>query len=331
MIIFDDIIRSLQSYGGVSVYFDNIINNVIKDGLDYSLIKCGDISDGDFTKRNRILERYRACDCGYMSEGVFHSSYYRLPSIKDLSIVTTVHDFTYEKFVRGPALWVHRWQKNKAINNSNLVICVSHNTANDLLRYSPISDEKIRVIHNGVSENYHPLSQRVAINNEVLFVGARAGYKNFDSAVRVIAGLPELSLSVVGGGDFSEKERHLLNELIPGRYKWLGRLSDAQLNVEYNQAYALLYPSSYEGFGIPVLEAMKAGCPVVAVNASSIPEVAGDAAFLAENVRDSEFIEGLKYVDLNRESLRNRGFLQASKFSWDKCYQETLGVYKELM
>lgn len=221
--------------------------------------------------------------------------------------------------------------KNKAIKNSDLVICVSHNTASDLLRYSPISDEKIRIIHNGVSENYHPLPQRATINNEVLFVGARAGYKNFDLAVRVIAGLPELSLSVVGGGDFSERERRLLNELIPGRYKWLGRLSDAQLNVEYNRAYALLYPSSYEGFGIPVLEAMKAGCPVVAVNASSIPEVAGDAAFLTESVRSSEFIEGLKYVDLNRESLKNRGFLQASKFSWNKCYQETLGVYKELM
>ncbi|UDQ77214.1 glycosyltransferase family 4 protein [Pectobacterium brasiliense] len=340
IIEFDGIITDLQKMGGVSVYFSELLNRLIKENCfqmkynSYSeslLLKNIEFSPNVSVKYQdkRILERYRRCPVESLDK-IFHSTYYRLPD-KRSRVVTTVHDFTYEKFVRGPALWVHRWQKNKAIKNSDLVICVSHNTASDLLRYSPISDEKIRIIHNGVSENYHPLPQRATINNEVLFVGARAGYKNFDLAVRVIAGLPELSLSVVGGGDFSERERRLLNELIPGRYKWLGRLSDAQLNVEYNRAYALLYPSSYEGFGIPVLEAMKAGCPVVAVNASSIPEVAGDAAFLTESVRSSEFIEGLKYVDLNRESLKNRGFLQASKFSWNKCYQETLGVYKELM
>lgn len=182
-----------------------------------------------------------------------------------------------------------------------------------------------------MSENYHPTSHNSTVNNEVLFVGARSGYKNFDLAVQAISAMPKLSLSVVGGGDFSEKEKALLNELIPGRDKWLGRLSDAQLNVEYNQAYALIYPSSYEGFGIPVLEATKAGCSVVAVNSSSIPEVAGDAAFLAEKTHIDAFIEGLKYVEANKARLRDKGFLQASKFLWDKCYQETLSTYKELL
>ncbi|WP_196906251.1 glycosyltransferase family 1 protein [Candidatus Symbiopectobacterium sp. 'North America'] len=331
MIIYDNIIRSLQTYGGVSVYFDNLIHRVVNDNLEHEIINYNNIQKISGAKQSRFLERYRACDCGEIQEGIFHSSYYRLPLNSDLSIITTVHDFTYEKYIKGPALWVHHWQKNKAIKFSDLVICVSQNTANDLLKYIPIPEHKIRVVHNGVSENYHPTSHNSTVNNEVLFVGARSGYKNFDLAVQAISAMPELSLSVVGGGDFSEKEKALLNELIPGRYKWLGRLSDAQLNVEYNQAYALIYPSSYEGFGIPVLEAMKAGCPVVAVNSSSIPEVAGDAAFLAEKTHRYAFIEGLKYVEANRARLRDKGFLQASKFSWDKCYQETLSTYKKLL
>lgn len=293
MIVFDNVIRSLQSYGGISVYFDNLINNTIKDNLECEVINYDDFDKRRGANLSKLLERYKLCNCKNIQEGVFHSSYYRLPSEFNLSIVTTVHDFTYEKFIKGPALWVHHWQKSKAIKNSNLVICVSQNTANDLLKYMPIPEHKIRVVHNGVSDNYHPLSPNPTINNEVLFVGGRSRYKNFNLAIQAVSSMPELRLSVVGGGDFSEKEKALLNELIPGRYKWLGRLSDAQLNAEYNQAYAILYPSSYEGFGIPVLEAMKAGCPVIAVNSSSIPEVAGDAAFLTEGAHSDAFVEGL--------------------------------------
>ncbi|MDY4368060.1 glycosyltransferase family 1 protein [Pectobacterium brasiliense] len=331
MIVFDDIIRTLQSYGGVTVYFDNIINNFIESGLPYKIIGYENIAHVTELRKKRCLERYRNCDSSAVQEGVFHSSYYRLPSNSNLSVITTVHDFTYEKFIQGPALWVHHWQKCKAIKNSDVVICVSENTAKDLLQYVRIPEKKIRVVHNGVSGNYYPLSQSAKINNEVLFVGARGGYKNFDLAVKTIAAFPELVLSVVGGGDFSEKERALLERYIPSRYKWLGRLSNEQLNQEYNKAYALLYPSDYEGFGIPVLEAMRAGCPVVAVNSSSIPEVAGDAAYLVNHAHSNEFIEGLRFIDSNRELLRNRGFLQANKFSWEKCYQETLNIYKEFI
>ncbi|NNN84139.1 glycosyltransferase family 4 protein [Vibrio sp. A8-1] len=261
---------------------------------------------------------------------LFHSSYYRLPSIR-VPTVTTVHDFTYEKFVNGPAKWVHCWQKYRAIKHSDIVICVSHNTARDLMHYCPIDPSKIRVIHNGVSESYHVLPDVQSKTNEVLFVGARAGYKNFELAVDALVKRPELSLSIVGGGPLSEAEQQRLDARIPGRYTWLGRLSDEELNLAYNRAYALLYPSSYEGFGIPVIEAMRAGCPVIAVNVSSIPEVAGSAAILTD-IADAElFANSLSILPQRREVLVEAGIEQAKKFSWDKCFEETLQVYKELM
>ena len=98
----------------------------------------------------------------------------------------------------------------------------------------------------------------------------------------------------------------------------------------YNSAYCLIYPSSYEGFGIPVIEAMRAGCPVVAVNTSSIPEVAGNAGLLVDNPDCNELVYALLTIDKNRQQLINAGFTQAAKFSWNKCFNETQKVYDEL-
>lgn len=336
MIIYDGIIEKLQQSGGVTVVF----NELIKRLTDYSYCSYEVSSNIAKSMHNNILsprffERYRDAKLPLELLGekaVFHSTYYRLPANANLPVVTTVHDFTYEKFVKGPAKWVHSWQKNRAIRSSDLVICVSHNTAKDLLKYCPIDPKKIRVIHNGVSDSYHPLD---AVSSEqsqdVVFVGARSGYKNFKLAVESIAAVPKLQLRIVGGGKLSEDEMKHLDAHLPNRYQWLGRLSDEELNKTYNQAYALLYPSSYEGFGIPVIEAMSAGCPVIAVNVSSIPEVAGDAAILVDEATVAALSEALTKLPAMRKELITAGFIQAAKFSWDRCFEETLAVYNELL
>ncbi|EHI9274469.1 glycosyltransferase family 4 protein [Vibrio vulnificus] len=334
MILFDGVIESIQGCGGISVYFNEIVKRCQKKQsityLKYDEHGYLNISDEVSELRLlRFLERYRDVSCA-KNTMLFHSSYYRLPSTR-VPTVTTVHDFTYEKFVNGPAKWVHCWQKYRAIKNSDIVICVSHNTAKDLMQYCPIEPNKIRVVHNGVSEAYYPITNMKNVTNEVLFVGARTGYKNFVLAIDALAKLPEYVLSIVGGGELTKNEKALLESRIPGRYTWLGRLSDADLNLAYNRAHALLYPSSYEGFGIPVIEAMRSGCPVVAVNVSSIPEVAGNAAILTEYADAKLFKEALLKVSETREELINAGLEQAVKFSWDKCFQETLQVYEELM
>lgn len=330
LIILDLIVTSLQHSGGISVYFDNICQCLTNVEEDFFIIDDYSCRQGLNIHSHRFLERYRSAKVD-ATEGVFHSSYYRLPSKRGLKIVTTVHDFTYEKYVSGPACWVHSWQKNRAIKHSDIVICVSQNTARDLMRYCPVEPEKLRVIYNGVSEKYFPITDGKEPSNSVLFIGARQGYKNFEVAVTAVASLHELELHIVGGGPLNKHERQQLDRLMPNRYKWLGYLSDDDLNLAYNRAYALLYPSSYEGFGIPIIEAMRAGCPVIAVNSSSIPEVAGKAALLVDNPSVDMLISALRQINFQREQLRKDGFVQAAKFSWSRCFEETLAVYQELL
>lgn len=336
MIIYDGIIEKLQQGGGVTVVF----NEIIKRLTGYSYCSYDNSSKIANTKHNdilssRFLERYRDARLPahlLSKNAIFHSTYYRLPANANLPVVTTVHDFTYEKFVKGPAKWVHTWQKNRAIRNSDLVICVSHNTAQDLLQYCPIDPQKIRIIHNGVSDCYHSIAGLPGEQHQdVVFVGARSGYKNFKVAVESVATVANLSLQIVGGGSLTKDEIQHLERYLPNRYCWLGRLSDEELNQTYNQAYALLYPSSYEGFGIPVIEAMRAGCPVIAVNVSSIPEVAGDAAILVNEPTVAAFSDALIKLPAIRKQLISAGLAQAAKFSWDRCFEETLAVYNELL
>ncbi|MFM4862518.1 glycosyltransferase family 4 protein [Aeromonas media] len=337
MIIYDGIIEKLQQGGGVTVVFNELIKRLTDNYSYYSYEVSSHIATQKHNKilSPRLLERYRDARLPPEFLGdkvVFHSTYYRLPANANLPVVTTVHDFTYEKFAKGLAKWVHSWQKNRAIQNSDLVICVSHNTAKDLQQYCPIDPKKIRVIYNGVSDGYHSLDDVSSEQSQyVVFVGARSGYKNFTLAVESVAAVPNLQLQIVGGGKLREDEIKHLNTHLPNRYKWLGRLSDEELNQIYNQAYVLLYPSSYEGFGIPVLEAMRAGCPVIAVNVSSIPEVAGDAAILVNEPTVAAFSDALIKLPAIRKQLITAGLAQAAKFSWDRCFEETLAVYNELL
>lgn len=342
MLFIDGIIYCLQSHGGITVYFNEILDGLNKHFIPYKLIKY-EVDDKQFVNsiklddnvvihKRRILERYRNFNVITKVPSVLHSSYYRISTQQNIKNITTVHDFTYEKYVSGLSRAVHCHQKYSAIKKSDAIICVSENTANDLLRYCPVKENKIHVIHNGVSPIYRPILNIDFIEKRnVLFVGSRAGYKNFDVAVKAISGLDHLSLSIVGGGEVNDKEKLLLDSLLKNRYHILGKLSNEELNFQYNTAYALLYPSSYEGFGIPILEAMRAGCPVIAMNSSSIPEVAGDAALLVEDPAAEAFKEALIAIDGKRNIMVLNGFKQASKFSWDSCVNKTINLYNQFI
>ena len=189
-LIVDGIIENLQENGGCTVYFAQLLtflqNNNIS--LEYIRFKSEDGNiplKGEHTKvvyeTAKLLERWRDVEIkGELSDSIFHSTHYRLPKQR-VKTVTTVHDFTYELYRKGPARWMHSWQKFRAIRNSDLVICVSQNTADDLMKFCPIDPAKIRVVYNGVSSVYTPLSQ-TEHTNEVVFIAARGWYKNFTLA-----------------------------------------------------------------------------------------------------------------------------------------------------
>lgn len=332
MIVIDGIIESLQPIGGITVLFQELLKRSNMDIEYYNYLSTSKIVQSNLKKCNhiqpRFLERYRDFNYPIEKDSIFHSTYYRLPKNKSNKVVTTVHDFTYEKMATGLPKKIHVWQKKRAILASDHIICVSKNTAKDLQYYYNIPDHKISIIYNGVSDEYFSLHRDSSDSRSLLFVGSRSGYKNFDLVVDAVKKMPEFNLKIVGS-PLNENELKFLKNNLNGRFNYIGRLTNKELNVEYNNAFALIYPSSYEGFGIPVLEAMKTGCPVIAVNSSSIPEVVGDAGILLKKISVDELVDAINQIHSIRKELINRGLQQAKLFSWDKCYAETLDVYNK--
>ena len=351
-IVYDNIIYSLQKYGGISVVWSNLLSRIQKDGscdmqcLEYDGAE-KNISRASLKLPTAIvhrmksvclkLERYfnpmKRSIQPVSGEGrfIFHSSYYRTCGCGEAINVTTVHDFAYEYFVKNPIVrYLHCRQKYNAIRKSAKVVCISQNTKKDLLKFLPdVDPSKVVVIYNGVDRKFRQI-EGSECKGYVLYVGNRDRYKNFIALVEPLAKLKVKLL--IAGKPLTQREidvmgaAHLL-------YSYCGMVSDDELNKLYNEALCLMYTSTYEGFGLPVLEAQMAGCPVVAYNASSIPEVIGDKRLLIDDFSAEsigECLSLLKDVATRAEIIRE-GLANANRFSWDKMAEEYKQVYKELL
>jgi len=165
----------------------------------------------------------------------------------------------------------------------------------------------------------------------LLYVGARSTYKNFMLLVHALADMP-LHLVCVGGGALTPDEERVAGQTIAGRLHHLPWANDQLLRALYRQAIGLVFPSLYEGFGIPIVEAMAVGCPVVASNVASIPEVAGNAGLLLSDPNADSVRRAV--LDIQNTARRNemieRGKQQAERFTWERCLQSTLNAYSDL-
>jgi len=357
-ILLDNIIFSLQKAGGISVVWQQHLERLACDEEFQCHFLEYDNAELNFFRKqlqlnNKLIDlksinflflrRYLNLNSKNDEKHLFHSSYYRVEKGRNVINVTTVHDFTYEHFIKGLSKNLHSWHKNSAINNSDGIICVSQNTKKDLLRFLPnIKESKIRVIYNGVDNVFTPLNNDFIFQKRhcfedfsyALYVGDRlAVYKNFVMAVEACS-LAKIPLLIIGGTELTAGELYILKtKLGDGNFVSLLRISVEELNYYYNKAYCLLYPSLYEGFGIPVIEAQRAGCPVIAVKSSSIPEVIGNQHMAIENPtpkRISEKIFELSFNnDLRKETIE-LGFEKSNDFNWQNTYNQTKEFYKEL-
>ena len=357
-IYLDNIIFSKVKNGGVSNYWYELIEYLEqqnKDELTY--FESIDSKENFHRKKLNLSSQsikevksdsiHRFLPISYTSDEklIFHSSYYRgLNGCKNKIEVTTVYDFIHSYYSSFPKKQLHNFLKFNAIKRSKGIICISHNTYNDLNKFYTLKkDQKATVIHVGVSDDYFPLKEytlkeqqfitdKKLTDDFILFVGGRTGYKNFDFVVSVLNDNPQLKLVIVGGGEITEDEKKLFSDDALLRVTHLKSAENFELNVLFNLAKALVYPSSYEGFGIPILEAMYSGCPVLLPSRTSFPEVAGDAGEYIDLDNGHSLIKSLDKVYKNpdyRQKLVSKGFKRVERFSWSKTVSSCLEVYNE--
>lgn len=345
MIVIDAIIFSLQKHGGISTYFKNLIKIIDREKTNTSILIYN--QDVNFTsnrfnfQNKRLLERIRTIKIRNRENKaiLLHSSYYRYSKSRNVKNVITVYDFIYEKFEKNIIKkYIHIIQKTLAVKNSSAIICISESTKNDFLEFYPKYDpQKIFVTHLAHSSNSVEFEPDFNFENKYtkpycLFVGMRTFHKNFNSCVLSLKDL-DIDFKIIGGGSLNKEEIALLDLTVPGRYQHLTNVDNKALNKYYETAICLLYPSIYEGFGLPILEAMANGCAVITTNASSIPEVAGDAAILLKDPSPIYIKNAITSLldPNNNKTLINKGFRNCEKFSWDKTIQKTIKIYNQIL
>jgi glycosyltransferase involved in cell wall biosynthesis len=257
--------------------------------------------------------------------------------------VMTIHDMVHELFPVGEGgCPIFKTRKKNMSEKIDGIICVSENTKRDMIDIFGVDmrDKPIKVIYNGNAlEGVLPSRGFAPEYPYYLFVGGRGMHKNFPIGLHAFAQLiqnkqfKDQRVVCFGGGVFTHDEQRLIHELgLNDKVVQLGG-SDSNLVELYSKSVAHVYPSRYEGFGIPPLEAMSVGCPVIASNASSIPEVVGNGGLLFDPFSVEELVSCMEVVnsDAERAVLIERGRLQAAKFSWERCYKETLEFYSEIV
>ena len=285
---------------------------------------------------------------------LFHAPHYVLPPLSRGKSVVTIHDCIHlmfpEYLPNRMALTYARASLWAGARVSNRILTVSEASKRDILRFFDVPPEKISVIYNGIDERFRVqpaeeemarVTQRYQLTGDfVLYAGNVKPHKNVERLIDAFQlvrqdGLDHLKLIVIGDeiSKYAELRRAVHRYNLHKYVRFLGYMPDATLAVLYRLAAVFVFPSLYEGFGLPPLEAMASGTPVVTSNVSSLPEVAGDAAVLVDPRDPRAIADGIRRVLTERglrETLRAKGLNRAAEFSWERSVQRIRQIYGDV-
>jgi glycosyltransferase involved in cell wall biosynthesis len=360
-VAFDYQIFTLQRRGGVSRYFVELYKALMANGgcepkfftpLHFNSHLRESVNGSglylpystDILGFNKSVRSINLLACKFKMKkfkpAILHETFYEDTSHYSYNYpkITTVHDLTRERLRADK----HKIAKKKnAIHRSERIITVSDSTTADLIEFYGVSPSIVSTIHVGVSDFFRSEPPSIRIRNSqkpyILFVGHREGYKNWKTLIFAFSKSTFLrnnfDVHCFGGDEFTPSEKQLLRDLsIQSNVRWSSG-NDLDLLFKYQNAACLVYPSLYEGFGSPIIEAMASGCPVFASRISALLESGGQAAKFF-NPRSEESIidvleSGLNSVS-NLSQMIQLGRTHSSQFTWDKTAAKTLRVYQSI-
>lgn len=367
-IFFTHDIFSAQKYGGISRYFFEIIKRIPHDKADVQVfaglyineyikqlstkrgIQVPQWNNTGFIRRrlNSLSQKLALYGSDYGT--IVHQTYYYpfVPPINSKYVIT-VYDMVHELFSEhfSPRNRESQWKK-QCCDRADKIIAISNSTKTDLINLFDIEPEKIRVIH--LASSLDDIATSLEDNQSgkalartvpepyILYVGLRGAHKNFAGLVRAYSRSRALQndfhILCFGGEPFNEVEKMMFKELGVSTSVHHTSGNDELLAACYENATAFVYPSLYEGFGIPPLEAMSMSCPVICSNTSSIPEVVRDAGIYFDPddiIAIQNALENTLYDGELLKDLKARGLMRKSVFSWDKCVAETMVLYQSIL
>ena len=370
-VVVDGIIYQPQSHGGISRLYSEILPRMcdMDDSLQIALLTSGQCKQplpthariqhrplfpvDDILHPDRlwwpVVPRKRAfvqrLAVGRARGRIWHSTYYTRLDPWNGPVVVTAVDMIHERFAdlyyNGPRNDQSRERKRHCVQEADAVICISESTRQDVQRFYRIDSGSLYVVPLACSDIFRRLEQRDDSLERptkqpfLLYVGRRPRYKNFDRLIQAYSVWPyrkEVALVVVGRPWSADEERRLAELGIQQCVHLLTDVDDEKLCQLYNQAAAFVSPSLYEGFGIPLLEAMACGCPVVAWRIPSTIEVAGECPTYFE-LAEVESLLAAFDVALSEGRNSERvwaGLRQVKRYSWDKTAAQTLEVYRAI-
>ncbi len=361
-VIYDYQIFSLQRVGGISRYFIELACRlpISSQAIKTSVLAPVHINEylscclahkmgwrvPSFPGKHRVLPAINRMVSRVVVKGqcpdILHETYY---SASALSVhaprILTVYDMIHERFpdqFTGVDLCIPE-VKAKAIARADHLIVISKNTRDDLVEYLDVSLEKMTIVPlaSSLEKPAEGDGRLMCQRPYLLYVGLRGGVKNFHRLLSAFSHskllCSEFDLLCVGGGNFTSEELTSFAGLgVSERIKHQ-HADDTLLASLYMHAALFVYPSLYEGFGLPLLEAMRCGCPIACSNTSSMPEIAGDAALFFNPSDEEEMrvvMESIVQSEETGQLLRIRGYEQENKFSWDYCVNQTAELYRNI-